>query len=188
MSLIQTWAAYFDSGTRQRGRQFFDEGRVCLELPPESTVLSAEVEGQNNTYTVTICTGSQGATAECGCPAFIDSQRCRHIWATLLAIAANQSTLVAYNWGLQRCMPAPFKARRRSPNRPRPRKTEPEWSTRLSLLRSPGRGSGSPSTPTSGLAPGLTPGSTPQTTADSLSRSTPGSPLWTSTDEHSPDE
>jgi superfamily II DNA or RNA helicase len=76
-------AATFDRVSRERGREYYLQGRVRLVDHDDSTVV-ADVRG-TETYRVLLETTTKGLRAACECPRFEDTGNCKHIWATILA-------------------------------------------------------------------------------------------------------
>ncbi len=88
MSLTKTWAPFFQSHIRMRGRSYQLAGRVTQITPLNGEFLRAAVQGKEN-YTVIIQGDDQSATGYCTCPAFKAGQYCKHIWAALLDVQSN---------------------------------------------------------------------------------------------------
>jgi len=150
LSLTTSWAGYFSSMARQRGREYFDRGRVTPQPAEGGELARATVRGQNE-YTVVIRDKNAKAAVSCTCPAFSEGHYCKHVWATLLSLE-RQGDGAAEGEGrpLDDINPSAPKARKRdaSPQRPQ-REAEPQWLSRLSLL-SPSRHY-QPATPASPL-------------------------------------
>ena len=136
MSLLKTWMPYFKSAVRQRGRAYFQDDHVTLTKPAEGELAQAQVNGESDTYTVTLISEDAAASAQCTCPHFANGSYCKHIWATLIAIQQAPDDL-----GLEAATltnPRPPRARKRRPDEKPSRDTEPLWITRLDLIRPPG--------------------------------------------------
>jgi len=90
MSFASRCSAEFRRQVRERGEEFFREGRVRLE-PVVGATLRAEVDGSSGNYDVSINwqEADEGfIDAFCTCPAFDDYGPCKHLWATILAADA----------------------------------------------------------------------------------------------------
>jgi superfamily II DNA or RNA helicase len=140
MSLIKTWAPYFQSSVRMKGRTYQAAGRVKQVPPHEGELVRAEVQGREP-YTVTIEGTGPSARVHCTCPHFADGHYCKHIWATMLDVQYNGFTAgepavaeqpAPGNVGL-----TPPKARKREKNQTAAQPREPDWVGRLHLLRGP---------------------------------------------------
>ncbi len=152
-ALYRQWAPYFRTEVRQRGRAYFEQGRVQPLPPGSEEVLRASVQG-SRPYTVVITADSARPTASCTCPSHARGIYCKHIWAALLSLneqgeqAATESENQADGGESPAASPsftAPPrlpKARKRSSDDPpsqagagSPRQTQPEWLRRMALLR-----------------------------------------------------
>jgi SNF2 family DNA or RNA helicase len=158
MTTITSWAPYFQSAIRAKGRAYQREGRVKLQPPQKGEVGRALVKG-SQAYTVIVMGHQAGSTVQCTCPVFRSGVYCKHIWATLLELgqsaygqakipttssdqpdqadtsAAAQSTSTepqSDDDGGTNRMP---KAKKKDGSAPTQRHSEPAWSSRLSLLR-----------------------------------------------------
>ncbi len=134
MSLLKTWAPYFQSHVRMRGRAYFNSGRVTLLPPQDGQSIRAEVQG-TTPYTVTVEDDGLASNVSCTCSHFTQGVYCKHIWATLLAANSDNNgqpdlAVVAPSVA----SPRPPKARKRSSGQRSSSRSEPEWSDRLSLL------------------------------------------------------
>ncbi|NQU24022.1 MAG: DEAD/DEAH box helicase [Candidatus Nealsonbacteria bacterium] len=89
MSIAEVFKSAFSTRTRDRGRAYFNAGRVRLS-DVDANYVEAEVSGSRHTpYSVEIdwVAGGDGAVdATCTCPHYEDGNLCKHIWATLLTI------------------------------------------------------------------------------------------------------
>ncbi|MGQ0647088.1 MAG: DEAD/DEAH box helicase [Gemmatimonadaceae bacterium] len=113
-------AGEFPALTRQRGDQYWREGRVDLVATSHNRI-EAIVRG-TVAYTVAITRNRKGVLGfSCNCPFAADRYVCKHIWATLLE--ADTSV------GIPGFSPASPVAKRR-PEAPPP----PEWTTKLRTL------------------------------------------------------
>jgi SNF2 family DNA or RNA helicase len=158
MTTITSWAPYFQSAIRAKGRAYQREGRVKLLTPQKGEVARAEVKG-SQAYVVVVMGHQAGSTVQCTCPVFRSGVYCKHIWATLLelgqsaygqaknAAQAPQTSAPTSNaapaqptsdqpqgdddTGMNR-MP---KAKKKDGSAPTQRHSEPAWSSRLTLLR-----------------------------------------------------
>lgn len=155
MSFIKTWAPYFKSSVRMRGRAIQAAGRVRL-LPPlggepgggsgggsggdsgGGDLVRAHVQG-SELYTVTIHGSGPTSSLHCTCPHFSGGAYCKHIWATLLDLKYQlPQVLESHATTMDTLKPPPPKASKRTGETRRERRGEPEWVGRLSLLRPPG--------------------------------------------------
>ena len=88
--LVKRTGSHFQPGDRQRGTEYFNEGRVRMEV--DGTRARAWVAGkEQDVYGVGI-DWSQVASKRvlhvfCGCQRFADGKPCKHLRATLLALA-----------------------------------------------------------------------------------------------------
>ncbi len=137
MSLIKTWAPYFQSNVRMRGRAYQMAGRVKRVAPADGEVVRAQVRG-SQMYQVSIRGEGSSTSVQCTCPVFATGAYCKHIWATIVDVQCNPAGVIADGApGIDSADPQPPKARRRG-DAPRPaRRGEPEWVGRLALLRAP---------------------------------------------------
>jgi superfamily II DNA or RNA helicase len=82
-------ASHFERGDRQRGEEYFADGRV--ELQVEGSRALARVKGnERELYRVGIDwsrVGERVLHAFCECQRFAEGKPCKHVWATLLALA-----------------------------------------------------------------------------------------------------
>ncbi len=82
-------ASHFDPGDRDRGAEYFVEGRVELEVAGSRA--RARVEGkEREVYVVGLDwtqVGERVLHAFCTCERFAGGRPCKHVWATLLALA-----------------------------------------------------------------------------------------------------
>ena len=88
MKLSQMFRSHFLSGVRERGTQYFRQGRVRI-LDATEGILSATVHGTSD-YEVTLALTDDEYFLDwsCTCPYFEDRGACKHIWATLLSAEA----------------------------------------------------------------------------------------------------
>ncbi len=81
-------ASHFQRGDRQRGQEYFQEGRVRLEVDGHRA--RSRVDGtERGSYAVGVDwsrVGDRVLHAFCECPRFADRRPCKHLWATLLAL------------------------------------------------------------------------------------------------------
>src|SRR3954447_3379136 len=83
MSLLDLAADEFDSGVKQRGQEYFEDGAVRITHAADDRI-SARVQGTDR-YNVKIRWDQDGRLdLRCTCPYFQDNGPCKHIWATLL--------------------------------------------------------------------------------------------------------
>ncbi len=140
MTLIATWAPHFSSIARQRGRDYFDGGRVRQQSPQADELARATVTG-NEDYSVIFRHTDDGANASCTCAQFRDGQYCKHIWATLLTL--EKEGVMAGDGAPAQSIeqadlkPQPPKARKRDAGQRPQRAAEPAWMSRLTLLSPP---------------------------------------------------
>ena len=144
MSLINSWLGYFSSAVRQRGREYYERGRVKSQTPQTGELARAIVSGSED-YVVVMRGEQDKSAVTCTCSHFVEGHYCKHIWATLLMLerqGLNDATgegggMVASSF--EAVGPSAPKARKRDAGPQRPtRVVEPEWVSRLSLL-SPSR-------------------------------------------------
>ncbi len=84
-------SSHFQPGDRQRGDDYFDEGRVQLAVNGGRAM--ARVAGtEHESYTVEVdwseVPESRLLRASCTCQRFAGGRPCKHLWATLLAIGS----------------------------------------------------------------------------------------------------
>ena len=81
---------YFTGGVRNRGRSYFQHGKVKILSIDANGSVATEVTG-SEVYMVTLELERSGVSweikASCTCP-YVDSNfdLCKHIWATVLAV------------------------------------------------------------------------------------------------------
>jgi superfamily II DNA or RNA helicase len=90
LPLFKRAASHFEPGDRQRGQEYFQEGRAQLEV--EGARARARVAGLEAPYYRVGVDWSRVSTdrvlhAYCDCQRFADGKPCKHLWATLLAFA-----------------------------------------------------------------------------------------------------
>lgn len=138
MSLLETWAPLFYGPTRLRGRSYFKDGRVTRQPLGEDEVARAIVRGSEN-YLVTLSHDDDEVTPTCTCPDFKKGNYCKHIYAVLMDLQENGpyegADIEPAESGSAPAMP---KAKRREEGVRRSLRSEPEWATRLTLLRPSG--------------------------------------------------
>jgi superfamily II DNA or RNA helicase len=83
-------SSHFQAGDRERGTQYFREGRVQFEVDGDRCL--AHVAGtKRRSYGVGLDWSRVAATralhAFCECQRFADGRPCKHLWATLLALS-----------------------------------------------------------------------------------------------------
>ncbi len=84
MHSIHDLDEFFDARQQERGREYFEQGRVrVLECRPNR--VSALVRGSEE-YPVLLQQNRAGWTMSCTCPAFDENDSCKHAWAVLLAV------------------------------------------------------------------------------------------------------
>ncbi len=142
MSLTQTWAPYFLSKIRTRGREYQRQGRVQQLPPHEGELLRAQVDGEDS-YLVTVGASASEAVAHCTCPYYAQGAYCKHIWAALVDFDLQAGDPDgpngddALNSSIQSGIPQPPKARKRTGPREPMRPRQPQWMTQLGVLRLP---------------------------------------------------
>jgi len=136
MSLLKTWMPYFKSAVRQGGRAYFQTDCVSLITPAEGELARAQVNGEDDTHTVTLISEDAATLAQCTCDHFASGSYCKHIWATLITLQQAPEDLGFQATALTH--PRPPRARKRGPDEKPSRNTEPLWITRLDLIRPPG--------------------------------------------------
>jgi len=90
LPLFKRAASHFEPGDRQRGQEYFQEGRAHVEA--EGPRLRARVAGSEQPYYRVGVDWSRVPAervlhAFCDCQRFADGKPCKHLWATLLAFA-----------------------------------------------------------------------------------------------------
>ncbi|MEE2776975.1 MAG: SNF2-related protein [Acidobacteriota bacterium] len=88
--LLKRSFSHFDESDRDRGQGYFEDGRVELEI--DGVRACARVQGTDKESYAVGVDWSQVAErralhAFCECPRFIGGKACKHLWATLLALA-----------------------------------------------------------------------------------------------------
>ena len=135
MTLIRTWAPFFRSNIRMRGRAYQMAGRVAQQAPQPGEIVRAEVRG-SRVYLVTIRGEGSAAVAHCTCPVFASGLYCKHIWATLLDLQERGPALPTGTDAETAAAVSPQpKARKRGATRLREHRSEPQWVGRLSMVR-----------------------------------------------------
>jgi len=88
--LYKRTASHFERGDRDRGTEYFEEGRVELEI--DGMRARASVKGtEQDVYRVGVDwsqVGERILRGFCECRRFADGRPCKHLWATLLALDA----------------------------------------------------------------------------------------------------
>jgi hypothetical protein len=112
-------ARQFPALVRERGRQYFREHRVRIRSG-SSTALDAEVRG-SEIYSVRLACSEIRLGFACDCPFFLKGERCKHIWAAVLA---------ADEQGYLRDAPGVIQATRQAA-KPTPL---PAWKTQLNRI------------------------------------------------------
>lgn len=147
MTLIRTWAPFFPSHIRMRGRAYQQEGRVHRVAPEDGEAFRAHVTGEQS-YTTTLYIEGDAPTASCTCAYFEGGRFCKHIWALIVDVQTNPDAASNNGDGratleqIESLAPHFPKARRRpgatgvGQTPAPPRQAEPDWVGRLSLLRS----------------------------------------------------
>ena len=90
LPLFKRAASHFEPGDRQRGQDYFQEGRAQVEIEGERA--RGKVAGAEAPFYRVGVDWSRVATdrvlhAYCDCQRFADGKPCKHVWATLLALA-----------------------------------------------------------------------------------------------------
>ncbi|HEX4498205.1 MAG TPA: SNF2-related protein [Thermoanaerobaculia bacterium] len=128
MTLAALLAHLVDWRVRERGREYFQAGRVRLtECGPE--VARAEVTG-TETYPVSLTREEDTVWAVCSCPFFAGGAICKHIWATILAADERKGLRGPYG-DVPRKLRLPSEAKERPHGGPPP---APTWRDRLHEL------------------------------------------------------
>ncbi|WP_432798761.1 SNF2-related protein [Poriferisphaera sp. WC338] len=136
MSLMTIWSPFFQSSVRMNGRTVQLDGKVSRVVPTNGELVRAEVE-DHEPVTVTISEEDGNAIAECTCPHFNSGSYCKHIWATLIDIQNKDAAPGAKKEALRKLRVRALKAKKRDATTVARRPKEPEWVTRLALLRVP---------------------------------------------------
>ncbi len=137
MPLLKAWAPYFKTDARQQGRAHYQEGRVQRLEPKPGQIVRAQVTDTTpQSHTVALSYEDPvGTSASCTCNQVDGGVFCEHVWATLMAIQHNDAES-GYEAPLSDlAQPCPPRARKRRPDQARVNQTQPQWSTRLDLLR-----------------------------------------------------
>jgi superfamily II DNA or RNA helicase len=133
VSFIKTWTPYFSSSVRMRGRAIQTQEFVKLQPKQPGEVARATVQG-TQLYTVIV----RDHDASCTCPHYADGYYCKHIWATLLELKHqphfDETTAQAVEELSESQLRLP-KAKKRTSDSPSNRRREPEWVSKLSLVR-----------------------------------------------------
>ncbi|QQE13381.1 DEAD/DEAH box helicase [Planctomycetota bacterium] len=136
MSLMTIWSPFFQSPVRMNGRTLQLDGKVKRIAPVGEELVRAIVE-DNEPQTVTIEQDGQQAAADCTCPHFQSGAYCKHVWATLVDLQNSSGGPGATKQEMMRLRARALKAKKRAASAAPRRPKEPEWVTRLSLLRVP---------------------------------------------------
>ena len=91
MSLATREMNLFETGVRSRGRDYFALGFVTIETRTEDVVIAAVENGSGGCYDVQMILDSEAGDVidlECTCPYFDDHGQCKHLWATILQVDA----------------------------------------------------------------------------------------------------
>ena len=90
--LYKRSASHFERGDRQRGNEYFLDERVSFEI--DGSRARARVQGtERPSYVVGLDwseIGERVLHAFCECQRFADGRPCKHVWATLLALAESE--------------------------------------------------------------------------------------------------
>ncbi len=137
MLILPSWKPFFEGPVRMHGRALQLGDAVTRLEPGDGHLLRAEVKDGDTLHHVGITAEEKQASAECTCPHFDSGAYCKHIWATLLDLDANEDdgpgdTKVS---DLAKLKLSPPKARKRDDTARVIRAAEPQWMGRLSLLR-----------------------------------------------------
>jgi len=82
LSPISQFSPYFDSAIRQRGGEYYRNGRVNIKAESASRIVAA-VRGSSR-YQVELKREGRTITAACTCP-YDDIDLCKHVWAVIMA-------------------------------------------------------------------------------------------------------
>jgi len=135
MSLSANWALYFDNATKVGGRACFDEQAVQPQECGRGEMFRAQVRDETGDCTVAIQGEGEPNDFSCSCQTFADGRFCKHIWAALLYLEHYADELDTEVNATQEEGHRLPKARKRSGDRPATRDAEPEWISRLNLVR-----------------------------------------------------
>jgi len=80
LSLISQFSPYFDSAIRQRGGEYYRNGRVNIKAESASRIVAA-VRGSSR-YQVELKREGRTITASCTCP-YDEIDLCKHVWAVI---------------------------------------------------------------------------------------------------------
>jgi superfamily II DNA or RNA helicase len=136
MLVLPSWKPFFEGPVRMHGRALQLADAVTRLEPAEDELLRAEVKDDDAIHTLTIEAEGKQASAECTCDHFATGAYCKHIWAALLELDANEDGPgnLTVNDLTKLRLSAP-KARKRDDSARPVRAAEPKWMGRLSLLR-----------------------------------------------------
>ena len=87
--LYKRSSSHFQPSERDRGTEFFEEGRVSLEVEGQRARARVE-ESEHESLRVGVDwarVGKRRLHTFCECPRFANGDLCRHVWATLLALS-----------------------------------------------------------------------------------------------------
>ncbi|MFL6197015.1 MAG: SNF2-related protein, partial [Thermoanaerobaculia bacterium] len=127
MTLATLLAHFVDWRVRERGRHYFQTGKVSLlDCGPE--IVRADVSGSEK-YQVSLRREDASLWVFCSCPFFESGEPCKHVWATILA-ADQQKALRGSAGDLPRTLLTPAAAQERI----RPVQPTPTWQDTLNQL------------------------------------------------------
>jgi superfamily II DNA or RNA helicase len=127
MTLATLLAHFVDWRVRERGRAYFQTGKVKL-LIAEPELVEAAVTGSEE-YRVSLRREEANLRVFCSCPFFDSGEPCKHVWAAVLA-ADGSKALRGSNGDLPRRLLTPGSAQERL----RPPAPEPTWRDALGQL------------------------------------------------------
>lgn len=139
MSLATREKLYYPSKIRSRGRDYFQFGFVTIHERTSENVLAIVENGSGDFYDVTIdfVPGTNDIEmAECSCPYYEDTGECKHLWATILQIDAddkNPATQPAKHLAAQASRKATTVRSASAKRAPKP-PSQPDWMIELRRL------------------------------------------------------
>jgi len=135
MSLAAREKNLFGSVIRSRGRDYFEAGFVRIETRTDDLAIAVVKNGSGGFYEVQMILDSEAVDlldSECTCPYFEDHYECKHIWATILQLDADDKESTVS----QARLPAPKGSRAKTSDSQPQKQHSPDWMIELHRLRS----------------------------------------------------